>query len=60
MKLKEQKHREAIARQAAYAKLTPQQKLAKLDAGGHRATKERTRLLIQAGAEALKTKQNKK
>lgn len=59
MKLKEQKHREALARQAAHAKLTPEQKLAKLDKGGHRAAKERIRLLIAAGAAKLQ-KQNKK
>jgi hypothetical protein len=47
MKLKEVKQEEAKARQAAYDKLSPKQKLAKLDAKfgkGKGAAKERARL----------------
>jgi hypothetical protein len=43
---------EAEVRNAEYAKLTPQQKLARLDVGGFRAEKQRARLVaqIQQGA----------
>lgn len=44
---KAMKRTEAQARDAANAKLTPQQKLAKLDAGGFTATKQRARLQKQ-------------
>lgn len=47
---KAQRKLEAEQRQAEYNKLTPQQKLAKLDAGGFTATKERAKLLAQLGA----------
>ena len=47
MKRKERlriKREEAAARQEAYNKLTDKQKLAKLNAGGHAAKKERARI----------------
>lgn len=50
MKDKATKQREAAARQAAHDTLTPAQKMAKLNAGDHRAKRERTRLLAAAEA----------
>jgi hypothetical protein len=38
---------EAEIRAAEYAKLTPKQKLAKLDSGGFRAEKQRSRLVLE-------------
>lgn len=45
--LKAARRTEAEARNAEYAKLTPAQKLAKLDAGGFAATKQRAKLVLQ-------------
>jgi Spy/CpxP family protein refolding chaperone len=45
--LKAARRAEAEARNAEYAKLTPEQKLARLDAGGFRAEKQRTQLICQ-------------
>lgn len=44
---------EADVRNAEYAKLTPKQKLARLDAGGFRAEKQRAKLVsqLQQGAQ---------
>jgi hypothetical protein len=47
MKSKEQKRAEAIVRQEAHDKLTPQQKLDRLDRLGHAAKKEREKLAKQ-------------
>jgi hypothetical protein len=52
---KEKRRKDAEARQAAYNLLTFEQKLAKLDAGGHKATKQRYKLLMKSIA--LKTKE---
>ena len=48
---KAQRQAEAKVRQEAYDKLTPQQKLAKLDAGGFAASKQRAKLAAQIAAE---------
>jgi hypothetical protein len=56
VKLKEQKHREAIARQNAANKLTASQRLERLDIGGFTATKERRKLNAEILAEKNKTK----
>jgi hypothetical protein len=45
--IKAARRAEAEARNADYAKLTPAQKLAKLDAGGFAATKQRAKLAQQ-------------
>lgn len=45
---KEQRRKDGEVRQAAYNKLTTAEKIAKLDAGGHAATKQRARLLAKA------------
>lgn len=42
--LKKQRAEEAAVRKAAYDALTTEQKLARLDAGGFKATKERLKL----------------
>lgn len=44
MKTKSQKRTEALVRQLAYDKLTPQQKLTALDAYGLRALRHRAKL----------------
>jgi len=44
---KQTRRERAEQMQAEYNKLTPEEKLAKLDAGGHRAVKQRARLLKQ-------------
>jgi len=50
MKSKQQRQTEAIARNAEYAKLTPAQKLARLDRAGLRALRQR-KILAQQIAE---------
>lgn len=47
MKTKEQKRREAEQRKKDHESLTLEQRLAKLDAGGYRAKRERARILRQ-------------
>ena len=44
---REQRRKEAQARALERAKRSPQEQLAKLDEGGHTATRERTRLEAQ-------------
>ena len=48
-KVKEERRKQAESRQAKYDKLTIAQKIQKLDANGHVATKQRARLLKQLG-----------
>ena len=45
---KEQKREEALARQVKYESLTTDDKIAQLDKYGHRALKERARLMENA------------
>ena len=45
MKTKEQKRSEAIERNEEYAKLSTDEKVRRLDKGGFKATKQRSRLL---------------
>lgn len=52
--LKEAKRTEAKARQEAYNKLSTVEKLNRLDAAGHTATKQRTKLLVRVQAEDKK------
>jgi len=47
VKTKEQKRQEAQARKAAYDALTPEQKLKTLDAAGHKAERQRSRIMRQ-------------
>ena len=44
MKTKEEKRSEAVTRNEAYSKLTPQQKLEQLDKHGLTASKQRSKL----------------
>lgn len=53
---KEQKRKEAEVRQECYRLMTPEQKVARLDAGGFTATKERYKIIL----EQVKLKMNKK
>jgi hypothetical protein len=48
--LKDAKRTEATARQTAYDKLTIDEKIARLDAGGFIATKQRAKLVAKKGS----------
>lgn len=63
MKPKFQKQQEAEQRQSEHNTLTPEQKLAKLDAGGYSAKKERAKLQAQIDkptSRKAKRRKNKK
>lgn len=55
---KDRKRSEAETRQAIYNALTPEQKLAKLDAGGFTAAKQRIKIQMQESFDKAKAASN--